>query len=130
MPTASLDDLDPIATQIVDAALVVHRELGPGLLESAYQISLAHVLRRRYVDVREEVILPVVFQGQQLDANYRIDMIIGEMILIENKSVQQINPVHVAQVITYLKLSGLRLGFLINWNVARIKDGIRRVING
>jgi GxxExxY protein len=124
------DELDRLASEIVDASLCVHRELGPGLLESAYQVCLNQVLIERGIAVRQEVILPVVFRGVQLDANYRLDMIVGELIVIENKSVQQIHAVHIAQLITYLKLSGFRLGFLINWNVHRIKDGLRRIIHG
>lgn len=124
------DQIESIASEIVDSALEVHRELGPGLLESAYQLCLDHVLRKRGISVRREVAVPVLFQGVRLDAGYRIDMIVGESVVVENKAVQQITPVHVAQLITYLKLSGLRLGFLINWNVHRIKDGLKRVIQG
>jgi GxxExxY protein len=122
------EEVESLAAVVVDSALEVHRELGPGLLESAYQLCLDHVLRRRGVLVRREVSIPVVFQGVRLDASYRIDMIVGDSILVENKAVHQITPVHLAQLITYLKLSGLHLGFLINWNVPRIRDGLRRVI--
>lgn len=122
-------ELELLASEIVDSALVVHRELGPGLLESTYQYCLGHVLKKRGIAVRLEVALPVTFQGVRLDVGYRIDMIVGDLIVVENKAVQQINAVHLAQIITYLKLSGLNLGFLINWNVARIKDGLKRVIH-
>jgi GxxExxY protein len=120
--------LEELAAEVVDGAFKVHRELGPGLLESAYQACLTHVLLKRSVPVRCEVLLPLIFDGARVDAGYRIDMIVADSILVENKAVQALAPVHQAQLLTYLKLSGLNLGFLINWNVHRLKDGIRRVV--
>jgi len=121
--------IEPIAKQVVDAMLAVHRELGPGLLESAYQACLAHELRRRGLEVCCELKLPVRYHGLEIDVGYRIDMLVADCIIVENKSVQSLAPIHEAQLLTYLKLSGHRLGFLVNWNVPLIKDGIKRMAN-
>jgi GxxExxY protein len=121
--------LEKLASVIVDAILRVHRALGPGLLESAYQACLAHELRKRGVKVECEVPMPVCFDDLKIDVGYRMDMRVEESIVIENKSVQTILPVHEAQLLTHLKLSGMKLGFLINWNVPLIKDGIKRMVN-
>ncbi len=123
------EELEALATILVDSFVRVHRELGPGLLESTYQACLAHELRSRGVEVRCEVILPVRYAGVEIEAGYRIDMLVADEILVENKSVQAILPVHEAQLLTYLKLSGRRLGFLVNWNVPLIKDGIKRMVS-
>ncbi|MEY4613633.1 MAG: hypothetical protein RL179_1606 [Planctomycetota bacterium] len=125
----SNDEIEKEAKIIVDACIKVHRELGPGLLESTYQFCLAHELRTRGKSVRCEVMLPVRFDGIEIEAGYRIDMLVAECIVIENKSVSSLLPIHEAQLLTYLKLSGFRLGFLVNWNVPLIKDGIRRKVN-
>ena len=121
--------IEQIAKQVVDAMLTVHRELGPGLLESTYQTCLAHELRSREIDVHCEVELPVKYKGQHIEAGYRIDILVAGCIIVENKSVQALVPIHEAQLLTYLKLSGHRLGFLVNWNVPLIKDGIKRMVN-
>jgi GxxExxY protein len=123
------EDVERLATAVVDALYTVHRGLGPGLLESAYQACLAHELRRRGMAVRCEVWLPVRYDGFAIDAGFRLDMLVEELIVLENKAVQALAPLHEAQLLTYLKLSGLRLGFLVTWNVPRIKDGIRRMVN-
>lgn len=128
MVPSSRERIEDLASEVVDAAFKVHRELGPGLLESAYQICLAHVLRKREVPVRCEVALPIAFDGISIDAGYRVDMIVGDSILVENKVVQSLASVHHAQVITYLKLCDLHLGFLINWNVHQLKDGLKRIV--
>ncbi len=120
--------VDGIAREIVDAAVKVHRALGPGLLESTYQVCLAYELSKRGLRVRVEVPLKVVYEDVQLDAGYRIDMIVEECVVIENKSVDEVIPLHEAQLLTYLKLSKLTLGFLINWNVKLVKDGIKRMV--
>lgn len=125
----SREEIEQIAKQLVDAMLTVHRELGPGLLESTYQACLAHELRSRGIEVRCEAQLPVVYRGLEIEVGYRIDMLVGECIVVENKSVQALAPIHEAQLLTYLKLSGHRLGFLVNWNVPLIKDGIKRMVN-
>ena len=123
-------DIEVIATQIVDAAIKIHRELGPGLLESAYQACLAYELRRRGLTVNCEVLVPIVYDGQKIDAGYRIDMLVENCVIIENKTVDNLIPLHEAQLLTYLKLKGFRLGFLLNWNVRRMKDGIKRMVHG
>ena len=123
-------EIEQIAELVVDAMLKVHRALGAGLLESTYQVCLAHELRCRGIEVACEVALPVSYGGIEIDAGYRIDMLVAECIIIENKSVQALAPIHEAQLLTYLKLSGHRLGFLVNWNVPLIKDGMKRMVNG
>ena len=121
-------DIEAIATDIVDCAIKVHRELGPGLLESAYQHCIVHELRKRNRKVFTEVMLPIVYDGQRIDAGYRIDMLIDNLVIIENKTVETILPIHMAQLLTYLKLNNSNLGFLLNWNVKLMKGGIRRVV--
>ena len=125
----SKEEIELVATQLVDSMLAVHRELGPGLLESTYQACLAYELRERGIEVRCEVELPVKYKGLDIEAGYRIDMLVADCIVIENKSVQALIPIHEAQLLTYMKLSGCRLGFLVNWNVPLIKDGIKRIVN-
>ncbi len=125
----SRDELEAIATAIVDACIAVHRALGPGLLESSYQACLAHELRKRGFAVRCSVELPVEYDGIRIELGYRIDMLIEESIIVENKSVKSLAPVHEAQLLAYMKHSGVRLGFLINWNVPLVKDGIKRMVN-
>jgi GxxExxY protein len=123
------DEIEQVAKQLVDAMLTVHRELGPGLLESTYQACLAHELRGRGIEVRCEVELPVHYRGLEIEVGYRIDMVVADCIVVENKSVQTLAPIHQAQLLTYLRLSGNRLGFVVNWNVPLIKDGIKRMVN-
>jgi GxxExxY protein len=123
------DQLETIARVLVDAIVHVHRALGPGLLESAYQACLAHELRKRGLNVACEVPQPVEYESVRIDAGYRIDMLVEGEIIVENKSVQALAPIHEAQLLTYLKLSGRRLGFLVNWNVPLVKDGIKRMVN-
>jgi GxxExxY protein len=122
-------ELERLATELVGAAFTVHSALGPGLLESAYQACLVYELRRRGLSVQCEVPLPVCYAGLKIDAGYRLDMILEDAIIIENKSTRTTSPLHVSQLLTYLKLADKRLGFLINWNVPRIKDGIKRLVN-
>ena len=122
--------LEEIGRNIVDSALKVHKALGPGLLESAYQQCLANELRKRGFKVETEVTLPVCYENLAIDAGYRLDMIVDNQVIVENKAVEQLIPVHSAQIITYLKLGNFRLGYLINWNVPLIKDGIFRFANG
>jgi GxxExxY protein len=118
--------LEGIATQVVDAAYQVHRVLGPGLLESTYEVCLAHELKKRGIHGLRQVDLPVLYDGVRLDVGYRIDMLVENCIVIELKAVDKLLPIHEAQLLTYLKLSGHQLGFLINFNVPLIKNGIRR----
>lgn len=123
-------EIEAIAKIIVDALIYVHRILGPGLLESTYQVCLAYELKKRGLRVQCEVLLPVQYDRITIDAGYRIDMLIEDVIIIENKAVQELLPIHEAQLLTYLKLSGIKLGFLLNWNVRLMKDGINRFANG
>lgn len=122
-------DIEEIGTIIVDTAIKVHMALGPGLLESAYQKCHAHDLRKRGLRVETEVVLPIVYDGEEIDAGYRIDTLVEDLIAIENKAVEHILPLHQAQLLTYLKLKDLRLGFILNWNVALMKNGIKRMVN-
>jgi GxxExxY protein len=123
------EQLEVMAQVVVDSIVKVHRALGPGLLESAYQACLAHELRKRGIAVETEVPQPVEYDGVRIDAGYRLDMLVEQEIIMDNKSVQALAPIHEAQLLTYLKLSGRRLGFLINWNVPLVKDGITRMVN-
>jgi GxxExxY protein len=118
-----------LTDQIMGAAIAVHRELGPGLLESAYQACLAHELMIREIPFDLERPLPVIYKGIQLDCGYRLDFVVADKIVLELKSVDALHPLHEAQLLTYLKLSGHRIGLLINFNVPKLKDGIiRRVL--
>ena len=119
-----------ISEKIIRCAIEVHKELGPGLMESVYEVCLKKVMADYRLVVRKQVILPVVFKGVQLDKDFVIDLLVEDEIILELKSVEIILPVHEAQLVTYLKLSDKKLGLLINFNVALLKDGIRRRING
>ena len=121
-------DLELIARDIVDSVIKVHKALGPGLLESAYQHCLVHELRKRGLRAASELCLPLEYDGMRIDAGYRIDMRVEECIIIENKTVDQVLPIHEAQLLTYLKLSGCPLGFLLNWKVNLMRNGIRRLV--
>jgi GxxExxY protein len=111
------------------SAIKVHRELGPGLLESAYQYCLARELRKRKYKVSTEVSLPLMYDGEKIDVGYRLDMLVDDLIIIENKTVDALMPIHEAQLLTYLKLSGCHIGFLLNWNVKLMKSGIKRLVH-
>ena len=124
-----MHDEEELGRQIIGCALKVHSSLGPGLLESTYEICLQHELRKLQIDVNRQIPLPVHYDGLDLDAGYRIDLLVGGRVIVELKVVEQLLPLHVSQVLTYLRLSQARLGYLLNFNVLRMKDGIRRVIN-
>lgn len=121
-------ELEAIGRNVLDAAFVVHREFGPGLLESTYEHCLAHALTNRGHKVDRQLTLPVVFEGLTLDAGYRLDLIVDDEVIVEVKAVEALAPVHDAQLITYLRLARRRLGYLINFNVALLRQGIRRRI--
>jgi GxxExxY protein len=121
-------DIEAIARDIVDCAIKVHKALGSGLLESAYQHCHAYELCKRGWDTQTEVKLPVLYEGQKIDAGYRIDTRVNGLIIVENKSVESILPIHEAQLLTYMKLSGCKIGFLLNWNVLLMKHGIKRFV--
>ncbi|MEW5720116.1 MAG: GxxExxY protein [Chloroflexota bacterium] len=122
-------DIEEIAKTIVDSAIKVHRELGPGLLESAYQKCLAYELSKRGLDVQCEVEAPIVYDGQMFDVGYRIDMLVEKSIIIENKTVDQFAPIHQVILLTYLRMRGLQLGFLLNWKTLLMINGIKRMVN-
>lgn len=113
---------------ILDSAFAVHRALGPGLLESAYEACLVHELEKRGRRVRRQPVLPLEYDGLKLEAGYRLDLLVDDSVIVEVKSTDALASVHEAQLLTYLRLSRLRLGYLLNFNVARLKDGIRRII--
>ncbi|MEO8590266.1 MAG: GxxExxY protein [Flavobacteriales bacterium] len=119
-----------LSKHIVDAALTVHRALGPGLLESVYEHCLAFELRERRLQVLQQQALPAHYKGVALDLGFRIDIWVDGKVVVEVKAVDALNDVHLAQVLTYLKLSGNTLGLLVNFNVVLLKSGIRRVVNG
>ena len=122
-------ELNDVTGQIVDAAMKVHTALGPGLLESAYQACLAYELRQRGLQVQTEVDLPVRYGETHLDVGYRLDLLVESQVIVELKSVEKIIPLYEAQLLSYLKLSGKKIGLLINFNVARLKNGITRLAN-
>ena len=118
---------DVAARQIVDSAFTVHTTLGPGLLESVYEQCLERELRYRDLTVARQAMLPLTYRGEPVDAGFRIDMLVNGLVIVEIKAVEKLLPIHEAQLLTYLKLSGKRLGLLINFNTVRIRDGIRRL---
>ncbi|MBX9699362.1 MAG: GxxExxY protein [Acetobacteraceae bacterium] len=120
--------VDDVARQVVDAALAVHRALGPGLLESIYEQCLARELEMRGVPHARQVAVPVRYRGLELEGGFRIDLLVGGVVVVEVKAVEQLLPIHEAQLLTYLKLTNLRVGLLINFNVPLLKHGIRRLI--
>lgn len=119
---------DPLTHEIIGAAIEVHRLLGPGLLESAYEECLAHELTIRKLEYRRQVPVPVVYKGVKLECGYRIDILVAGSIVLELKSIEAIAPVHEATLLTYLRLSGNTLGLIISFNVPILKDGIRRFV--
>jgi GxxExxY protein len=121
-------DIEAVGKDIVDAAIKVHKALGPGLLESAYQHCHAYELRQRGRKAQTEVVLPILYEGQQIEAGYRIDMLVDDLVIVENKVVEALLPIHEAQLITYLKLKSCHLGFLLNCNVILMKNGIKHVV--
>ncbi len=122
-------EIEKTASRIVAAAMKIHTVLGPGLLESAYQKCIQYELQKDNFKVECEVALPVVYEKVNIDAGYRIDMIVNNCVIIENKTVDKLLPIHEAQLLTYLKMKNCKLGFLLNWNVPRMKDGIKRMVN-
>lgn len=115
---------------IVGSAIDVHRQLGPGLLETAYERCLCRELFLRGIEHERQVQLPIEYRGIRLDCGYRLDLVVKQSVIVEVKSVSRILPIHRAQVLTYLKLTGLQIGLLINFNVEMLKDGVHRIING
>ena len=120
--------VEGIAREVFESGLRVHRALGPGLLESAYEHCLAFELHSRGLAIRRQVVLPIDYRGVTLDAGYRLDLVVGDAVIVEIKAVEALTRLNEAQVLTYLKLSGYRLGFLMNFNVDLFKNGVRRLI--
>ena len=123
-------ELEKIASEVVDAALEVHRELGSGLLESAYEMALCHELSLRQIAFERQKPMGVNYKGVLLDCGYRVDVVAGGELFLELKSCDQLAPIHEAQLLNYLKLDDKKLGFLINFNVRLLKNGIKRIVNG
>lgn len=123
-----MEELNKISYDIIGCAYKVHSKLGPGLLESTYQICLEYELKKMGYLVEVEKALPVVYDEIKLDAGYRIDLMVNKSVIVELKSVEAINDVHIAQILTYLKLSNIKLGLLINFNVKDLKQGIKRFV--
>ena len=119
-----------ISAVVLDAAIEVHRALGPGLLESVYEVALAHVLRQRGLALARQVPISITFQGITFDEGFRADLIVQNLVLIELKSLERVAPVHRKVVLTYLRLSRLRLGLLIHFGAPVLKDGFERLVNG
>ena len=124
------EELNSITRDVIGAAIDVHRALGPGLLESAYQVCLVHELRERGLRAAEQVPLPVRYKEVQLECGYRLDLVINDCVVVEVKSVETVLPVHRAQLLSYPKLSGHKIGLLINFNVRVLKEGVVRLVNG
>ena len=120
--------VERLAHDVVDAGLKGHKALGLGLLESAYEHCLAHELQKRGLALRRQAALPITYDGERLDAGYRLDLLVEDSIIVEVKAIEALTRLHEAQVLTYLKLSGLRLGFLMNFNALLFKQGLRRVV--
>ena len=120
---------EEITGEIIDAAMKVHTALGPGLLESAYEACLLFELHRRHLKAVRQVELPVVYEGVKIDVGYRLDLLVEDNVIVELKSVEKILPIHQAQLLSYLKLSGKRVGLLLNFNVVHLKDGIKRMVS-
>ncbi len=124
-----MEKINKITEKIIGAAIAVHRALGPGLLESAYEACLAFELVDREMSVERQKALPVVYRGVNVDCGYRIDLLVENVVIVELKAVERLDPIHEAQLLSYLKLSGCKVGLLINFNVKILKTGIRRFIN-
>lgn len=118
-----------ISKYIIGAAIEVHKQLGPGLLESSYEACMAHELKSRGLDVIAQQALPIVYKGIKLNAGYRIDLLVENKVIVEIKSVDALAPIHTAQILTYLRLKDIKLGLLINFNSTRIVDGLKRVVD-
>ncbi|OGI38463.1 MAG: GxxExxY protein [Candidatus Muproteobacteria bacterium RBG_16_64_10] len=122
-------DENDVSGHIIGAAVEVHKHLGPGLLEAIYRDCLTHELKLRGIKVEKEVALPVKYKNIEFPAGYRADLLVEESVMVELKAVDALSTIHTAQLLSYLRMSGLRLGLLINFNVSRLTDGVKRVVN-
>ena len=123
------EDIEDIGRAILGCAVTVHKALGPGLLESAYETCLAHELGKARLSCQRQVAIPIVYDGLKIDAGYRLDLLVDQRIVVEIKSVERLGDVHQAQLLSYPRLGNYRLGYLLNFNVAKLKDGIWRLVN-
>jgi len=121
-------EIEDVAAEVVDAVFKVHTALGPGLLESAYEACLIHELQKRGLRCARQVAMPLEYDGACIDTGFRLDVVVEDAIILELKAVEQVLPIHQAQLLTYLKLSGHSIGFLVNFNVKHMRDGIRRMV--
>ena len=121
-------DVERVGKTVLDAAFKVHTALGPGLLESVYEMTLAYELRKSGLTVTRQALQPIKYDGQQFESGFRLDLLVEKCVVVELKSVETMIPLYDAQLLTYLKLSGVRLGYLINFNVPGLKDGIKRIV--
>ena len=119
---------DPLTKKIIGAAIEVHRHLGPGLLESAYEECLCQELNREHLSFKRQAVLPIIYKGAAIEPGFRADLIVEDSVLLELKAVEKLLPIHEAQVLTYLKLSGIRTGLLLNFNAMPLKNGIKRLV--
>ena len=122
-------EFNRLSKEILDASITVHREMGPGLLESVYELCLAEELKLRNIKATCQVELPLIYKGKKLNKDFRLDLLVENEIIIELKTVDKILPIHDAQIISYLKLADKKLGFVINFNVALLKQGFKRFVN-
>jgi len=122
-------EVNEVSGQVVDAAIRVHSVLGPGLLENAYETCLKHELEKRGLQAEQQVGLPIIYDGIKMDVGYRLDLLVEGCVIVELKAVDRLTPVHEAQLLSYLKFSGKKVGLLINFNVAQLKNGIKRMVN-
>ena len=126
---SDVEELNRLSNETIGAAIEVHRNLGPGLLESAYESCLSWELRQRGIAVENQVPVPIRYKGIALDEGYRIDMLVEGKLLLEVKSIDTVLPIHTAQVLTYLKMTGLRMALMLNFNVQLMRSGIKRIVN-
>ena len=123
-------DENEIGEKLLGFALKVHRTLGPGLLENAYEACLSHELSNAGIEHQRQLALPIIYDGFRIDLGYRLDLLVAKLVVVEIKAIDRFNDVHRAQLLSYLKLGGYRLGYLLNFNVKMLKDGISRIANG
>jgi GxxExxY protein len=124
-----MTEMNRITDIVISAAIAVHRELGPGLLESAYEACLVYELIQHGLSVERQKSVPVTYRGVKIDCGYRIDLLVEDKVVVELKAVERLEPIHEAQLLSYLKLSGYQIGLLINFNVRMLKQGIKRLVN-
>ena len=127
-PSALPSDLEDLATALVDSAFKVHHTLGPGLLESVYESCVSIELTRRGIGYEKQAPMPLVYEGVNVDGGFRLDLLVEKSVVLEIKAVEKLLPIHPSQLLTYLKLANLRLGFLINFNVLMFKEGVKRIV--